>query len=101
MVHPINITPFWGIHPCRIAEPRRSATDCFGKRLPKKWYGSCGAGPGGHLTEGYQPDGIKLTAGESWTRPFEPREGDGESWPRRPQACRAYASIRGKAMRGQ
>jgi hypothetical protein len=26
------------------------------------------------ISEGYQPDGIKLTAGESWTRPYEPRE---------------------------
>jgi hypothetical protein len=26
------------------------------------------------VSDGYQPDGIKLTAGESWTRPYEPRE---------------------------
>ncbi len=29
------------------------------------------------ISEGYQPDGIKLTAGESWTRPYEPRERGG------------------------
>lgn len=23
------------------------------------------------ISEGYQPDGIKLTAGESWTHPYE------------------------------
>jgi hypothetical protein len=26
------------------------------------------------ILEGYQPDGIKLTAGESWKKPYEPRE---------------------------
>lgn len=26
------------------------------------------------ISDGYQPDGIKLTAGESWARPYEPRE---------------------------
>ena len=25
------------------------------------------------ISEGYQPDGIKLTAGESWMKPYEPR----------------------------
>jgi hypothetical protein len=25
------------------------------------------------VSEGYQPDGIKLTAGESWMEPYEPR----------------------------
>lgn len=25
-------------------------------------------------SEGYQPDGLRVTAGDSWTRPFEPRE---------------------------
>ena len=26
------------------------------------------------VSEGYQPDGLKVTAGESWARRFEPRE---------------------------
>jgi hypothetical protein len=26
------------------------------------------------ISEGYQPDGIKLTAGERWMKPYEPRE---------------------------
>jgi hypothetical protein len=29
------------------------------------------------ISEGYQPDGIKLTAGESWVNPYEPRERSG------------------------
>jgi hypothetical protein len=29
------------------------------------------------ISEGYQPDGIKLTAGASWTKPFEPSERGG------------------------
>jgi hypothetical protein len=26
------------------------------------------------LSEGYQPDGLRVTAGESWSQPFEPLE---------------------------
>jgi hypothetical protein len=29
------------------------------------------------ISEGYRPDGIKLTAGESWREPYEPRERGG------------------------
>jgi len=29
------------------------------------------------ISEGYQPDGIKLTAGESWMNPYETRERGG------------------------